>query len=76
VQVASPPPPLSPPPQKRGVAIPLSGKTIISILFLIDIMFLVVMQACIANKVLEKMKISFVFVALIGLTFNVIPQKK
>ncbi len=34
------------------------------------------MQACIANKVLEKMKISFVFVALIGLTFNVIPQNE
>ena len=34
------------------------------------------MQACIANKVLENMKISFVFVALIGLTFNVIPKKK
>ena len=33
------------------------------------------MQACIANKVLGKMKISFVFVALIGLTFNVLPQR-
>ena len=34
------------------------------------------MQACIVNKVLGKMKINFVFVALIGLTFNVIPKKK
>jgi len=74
LQVA--PRPLFPATLEKAVAIPLSGKTIISILFLIDIMFLVVMQACIANKVLEKMKISFVFVALIGLTFNVIPQKK
>jgi hypothetical protein len=68
--------PLFPATLEKAVAIPLSGKTIISILFLIDIMFLVVMQACIANKVLEKMKISFVFVALIGLTFIVIPKKK
>ena len=54
----------------------LSSKAIISVLFLIDIMFLVVMQACIANKVLGKMKISFVFVALIWLTFNVLPKTK
>ena len=34
------------------------------------------MQACIANKVLEKMKISFVFVVLIWLTFNAMPKTK